>query len=342
MEGLIPIIKMTSGCDYHRLWLPLSEMGMDLNRFSNKTVGDFAKEMKILFFNRITGGPIDDFVKMRKEHGFKIVMDLDDYWELYPNHILYRHWYQTGMNTDIINHLKASDAVIVTTSLLADKVREINPNVHVIPNTLPYDTGQFKADKEESEFLRFSYAGGSSHFHDIQCLKVPFQKTLNDKAFEKTKFILAGYDDRDATSKLFWDKMSRAFSLNGKLRNFETRGTLPLQSYMMHYNYTDITLAPLDDYIFNRYKSNLKILESAAKYNPCIASKVSPYIDEPVKLLVDFGHNAATWFDRLKFCAKNPNFVKESGQALGEYCRTVYNMKDANEHRRQLFESLMS
>jgi glycosyltransferase involved in cell wall biosynthesis len=342
MNGLVPIVKMTSGCDYHRLWLPLLEMGMDMNRFSNKTVGDFASEIKILLFNRVTGGPIEDFVKMRKEIGFKIVMDLDDYWELYPNHILYNHWYATGMNTDILAHLRAADAVIVTTSLLADKVKEINPNVHVIPNTIPYDKGQFRADKEESEFTRFMYAGGSSHFRDIQCLKVPFQKTLNNPAFKKGQFILAGYDDKNLDSKLFWDKMSRALSLNGKLKNFTTRGTLPLQSYMNHYNHSDVTLAPLEDYIFNRYKSNLKILESAAKYVPIITSKVSPYIEFPAPDFVNFAHNASSWYDTMNFYVKNPQAAKDHGQNLGEYCRANFDMKPANEHRRQLFESLMS
>lgn len=341
MKGLVPIIKMTSGCDYHRLFLPLSEMGMDLNQFANKSVGDFIPEMKILLFNRVTGGPMKDFVEMRRKHGFKIVCDLDDYWELYPNHILYNNWYQTGMNTQILESITYSDVVIVTTELLADKVREHNKNVHVIPNTLPYDTGQFKSDKEESEFVRFSYAGGSSHFRDIQELKIPFQKTLNDRAFLKAKFILAGVDKSNQPSVDFWGKMERAFSLNGKVRNFETRGTLPLQSYMDHYNHTDVTLAPLENYHFNRYKSNLKVLESAAKYNPCIVSDVSPY-KEFKGPGIDFVHNAKSWFDALKDYVTDPIFRQEEGQALGEYCREHYNMKDANEYRRQLFESLMS
>ena len=343
MQGLTPIVKMTSGCDYHRVWLPLSEMGMDLfEMFNNKTFGDLVKDTKVLFFNRTSTAPLDDLIEMRKKHGFKIVVDLDDYWELYPNHILYHSWYASKTNLQILENVTKADAVIVTTALLADKVRVHNKNVHVIPNTLPYDTLQFKANKEESEFMRFLYAGGSSHFRDIQCLKIPFQKTLNDPSFKNAKFILAGYDESNAASADFWKKMGNSFSLNGKVRGYETRGTMPLHSYMNHYNHADVTLIPLEYNSFNIFKSNLKILESAAKYNPCIASMVSPYIDEPVKELIDFGHNAATWYDRLKFCAKNPGFVKEAGQALGEYCREVYHMKDANELRRQLFESLMS
>jgi hypothetical protein len=342
MKGVTPIVKMTSGCDYHRVWLPLSEMGMDLfDMFNGKTLGDLIKDTKVIFFNRTCGAGIDSLLEIKKTHDVKIVVDLDDYWELYPNHILYQSWYASGTNKQILDNITKADMVIVTTNLLADKVRPHNKNVHVVPNTLPYDTSQFKADKEESEYLRFLYAGGSSHFRDIQILKIPFQKTLNDPSFKNSKFILAGIDESNQASKDFWKKMCNSFSLNGKLKGFETRGTLPLHSYMNHYRYCDVTIIPLEDNTFNSYKSNLKILESAAKYNPCISSRVSPYIDEPVKDFVDFGHNAATWYDRLKFCAKNPGFVKEAGQALGEYCRKVYHMKDANELRRQLFESLM-
>jgi processive 1,2-diacylglycerol beta-glucosyltransferase len=341
MKGLTAIIKMSSGCDWHRLVMPLKYMGIDINQWKGKTFGDLSPETKILLFNRTPGMDIEVFKPLQKQHGFKIVTDLDDYWDLYPHHILAKSWEANKTAQKIKDCIVASDAVIVTTALLADKVKALNKNVHVIPNALPYDHEQFNSTKVQSEFTRFLYAGGSSHFHDIQVLKRPFEKIINNPKFNKSKFILAGVDYRNKESLVFWNKMENSFSLNGRIPGYESRGTLPLDSYEDHYSHCDVTLIPLEQNMFNAYKSNLKILESAAKYNPCIASDTSPYSDFPNRDLVMYGSNAATWFDNIKKFAIDPVFLKEKGQALGEYCREHYNLLKINEYRKQLFEHLM-
>jgi len=345
MEGLLPILAPGSGCSYHRLSLPLHEMGLTDEQFLGKNLFEEIIKCKILWFNRTPGNlNPESLIALKKKYGFKIVMDLDDHWVLHPKHNLTRIWRLSDMQKTIPTFLEIADTVIVTTSLLADKVHPINSNVHVIPNALPYGTGQFINARLESEFLRFLYAGGGSHLHDLKELERPLFKTSNNPAFKMAQFILCGYHavEGHPESAIEWNKMEHAFNSNNKLRNYVRRTTLPLEEYMHHYWHSDVAIIPLENNTFNPYKSNLKILEAGANDSAVIVSDVEPYSSFPNRDLLMFAHNTKTWYEHLEYCVKNPNFVIERGKALGEFVRDKYDLTKVNVYRKQLFESLIN
>lgn len=344
MEGLVPVIKMGSGCDYHRCILPLEDMGVDITKFSGKNFIEVAKETKLLFFNRTPGNiTYETIMMLQKQHGFKICLDLDDYWVLHPKHNLGFVWRVMDMEQELQRWVKSADAVTVTTSLLADKIRLLNPNVHVIPNALPYGKNQFLNARIESEYTRFLYAGGGSHFWDMKELSVPFTKVNNNPNFKNSQFILCGFHavPGHPESEREWLKIENVFNLNGKLKNYVRRNTLPLHGYMNHYHHADIAVIPLEKNNFNRFKSNLKILEAGCNDTPVIVSDVEPYSPFPNRDLIMFAKNAREWVYYLQYCVKNPNFVRERGKELGEYVRANYYLTKINEYRKQLFEHLI-
>ena len=53
--------------------------------------------------------------------------------------------------------------------------------------------------------------------------------------------------------------------------------TLPVTSYAKNYSYFDVLLAPLKNHIFNRVKSQLKVIEAGFKHKAIIASSIGPY-----------------------------------------------------------------
>lgn len=345
MEGLTPIIKSNSGCDYHRCILPMQDLGVDVQKFEGKNLFQVLKDTKLLWFNRTPGGIMfDTLITLKEKFGFKIVVDLDDYWVLHPKHNLGKIWKISEMEIEIPRWLQYADAVIVTTSLLADKVYPLNNNVHVIPNALPYGKDQFLNARIESEYLRFLYAGGGSHLHDIRELSMPFQKTINNPTFKNSQFIMCGFHavQGHPESEIEWLKMEHQFNVNGRLKNYVRRTTLPLTEYMKHYHHADVVVVPLENNSFNVYKSNLKILEAAANDSAVIVSDMEPYSSFPYRSLVMFATNTKTWYEHLVYCAKNPNFVRESGKALGEFTRAYYDLHKINEYRRQLFELLIN
>lgn len=348
MKGILPLINRGSGCDYHRIILPLKYMGVDLDFFENKTIGEVLEDTKIILFNRRPHARLDYFLSLREKYGIKIVVDIDDYWILHPKHYMYKSWEKSKMPEQIVLSLKIADAVICTTNILAEKVKPYNSNVHVIPNAIPFGHDQFNDKKEYSpfhksgkKFVRFIYAGGGSHFWDLKLLSVPFTKINNNPQLNNTQFILAGFDDSNEESKKNWEVIENKFDLKGTLKNYIRKNTLPLESYINHYINGDVSLIPLEYNNFNRFKSNLKIIEAGCKYMPVICSDVEPYSNESNRDVIMYAKNANEWYEHIKYCTLNPSFIEDKGKQLGEYVRKNYDLFKVNEYRKQLFEHLI-
>lgn len=336
MNGVLPIIKRNSGCDYHRIINPMSYLGCDTRSMMKVSNDELLKNTKILVFNRT---PDNDFLKvihLRNKYGFKIVMDLDDYWELNSRHPMYNTWIEKKIGEEIIKWMTHADAVTVTTSRLADKVLQYNKNVHVLPNALPFGYGQFTDEKSSSHLTRFIYTGGESHLWDMNILRTPFSKLTQ---LQYAQFILAGYHSENPK---VWGRMENMFNVGGKLKNYERREFKPLESYMTSYIDADVCLVPLEYNIFTPYKSNIKFLEAGCKNIPVICSNTPPYSDEPNKDMVMYASNSREWVDHIKYCYENSSYVKESGQRLGQYVRANYDLNKINEYRIQLFNHLMN
>lgn len=345
INGIVPLYAEGSGCDYHRVFLPMKHMGVDFDFFQNKNLEHILDKIKIVMFNRTPHGMLPRLLELKKKQDFKIVVDLDDYWILHPKHNMSKTWTINKMGEKIVESLKSADQIICTTSLLADKIKSIvgDKNIHVIPNALPFGEDQFNSIKQESidGRVRFMYAGGGSHFWDLKTLTIPFQKVNNNPNLKNASFTLAGFNKSTPESDKEWRTIEKTFNLNFKLRNYIRRNTLHLKEYMNHYNHADVSLVPLEYNNFNRFKSNLKIIEAGCKNIPCIVSNVEPYSNEPNKDILLFAKNANEWYEHIKYCTLNPSFAEEKGLQLGEYVRENYDLSKVNEYRKQLFESLL-
>lgn len=333
MEGVLPIIKHFSGCDYHRIVNPCRYMGFDIDSIPKRSTDNLLKDIKLLYFNRSPENEYDKLMFFKRKYGFKLLLDLDDYWELNMTHPLRPYWIENKMGEDIIQWMKVADAVTVTTSRLADKVKQYNKNVYIIPNGLPFDDGQFNTTRNESDFTRFIYTGGDSHLYDVALLRNPLGKVNN---LNKAKFILAGYNEKKPK---IWNRMEGVFK---QAKNYQRIPGQPLDTYMDVYNDSDVCIIPLESNIFTPYKSNIKFLEAGCKNIPVICSFTPPYSDEPNKNIVRYASNAREWLHWFKYYHDNRNAMIDDGLQLGEYVRKFYDLRKVNELRKQLFEYLMN
>lgn len=334
---IISLINPHSGCDYHRVKLPITYLhsaglihGVQADTFESSL-----EQCDILFYNRMPyGRHLPQITEMRRWHGFKIVVDVDDYWRLYPGHYLEPMWRRNGYSRMIIENISEADAVTTTNERLADKIRKYNPNVFVIPNGLPIGDGQFTAERMPYERMRFSYVGGGSHYWDVRLLAAAAEK-LARTAFSG-ELILAG----TAPGVAIYDKMIRTMSAAGKLKAFRHLHYLPLDSYMNLYNDADVALAPLVPGEFNACKSNLKVIEAGCKAMPIIVSNTGPYRDDdnPLIMRVD---QPSEWYGWIKYCESNPEFVRETGAAMHEYVKQNYDLRILNFLRMEVFESVL-
>ena len=113
-------------------------------------------------------------------------------------------------------------------------------------------------------------------------------------------------------------------------------------------------MAPIKNHIFNRVKSQLKVIESGFYKKALIASDIGPYtIDlkhalnhgnftDGNALLVDENRNHSDWAKFIEKLVKNPNWVKDLGERLYETVKDKYSLRVVNNTRAEFFKSIIN
>jgi glycosyltransferase involved in cell wall biosynthesis len=129
--------------------------------------------------------------------------------------------------------------------------------------------------------------------------------------------------------------------------------TKPVTSYARNYSKFDISLAPIQNHIFNRMKSQLKVIEAGFYKKALIASNVGPYtIDlkhalnqgqftDGNALLVDNARNHSDWSKNIKKLVENPNMIVDLGERLYETVKDKYDLNQVTKTRSEFYKSLI-
>jgi len=328
------------GVGMHRLLSPYMcfddpEIQVDIRLLMDSTLPlqneFFLSQYQIIVFNK--GIPFskpeykDNFKDILKKYNIKTVFDIDDGWILTDSHPNYKIWKQQNGQKHVEDQLREADAITTTTEFLADKIREINPNVTVVPNSVNLKEQQWVSNKSprNNDKIRFLWGGGITHMVDLRLLKTPFEKF--EKPFlEKTQMYLCGYDLRmntptgmkkDDPRRSQWTFFESIFTNNRRWntnpeynswlmkaedngRNnygfnelyknefYQRRWTKPIITYGTMYNDADVVLVPLKNNLsFNQVKSQLKIVEAGAHHCPVICSNYGPYTIDDIEGKLD-------------------------------------------------------
>lgn len=354
------VVSPKSGLSYHRLINPMEFMQWD--------EGDSAQMLyviedehlidgDILYFNKFIGMEAPQLRSLQKK-GIKIVIDVDDSWDLPVGHPFYPIWKHRGNREKVIDNLKLADLVICATDKLQTKVRELNKNTAVIPNAFPFGYDVYLPNPGPRQKMSFIYVAGSTHLPDVKLLEGKFKRIGGDQWIkDRAQFILAGYEptivpkyktkaDYKARNGNFvnskvtgvWDRMSSIFSQTNAHRIIPATD---LDAYINFYDQADVAIIPLCDTDWNSYKSELKIVEAATKGIPVICSNVEPYKNLRPCEGVMWVEKPDQWIEWFKYCIKNPNYVKDQGAKLHEWMKEEYDLIKWNQVRKELFKSLM-
>lgn len=353
---------------------------------------NFWKKYQIVAFHRNIGQDFDKGNKMIHKlnaMGIVTVCDIDDYWMPNKDHPIYDIIKLHKINEKIVENLKASKYVTTTTELFADVIKHHNKNVIVFPNAIDPREAQFKENTLPSERVRIGWLGGSSHLKDLQLLDKSFSKLTSFN--KRAQFVLCGFDTRGSVTEInkdtgeqrvrnikpeetVWVSYEKIFTQNYKnltpeyidfLRSFRQEPyaneesepyvrvwTKPVTSYAKNYSRFDISLAPIKDNIFNRVKSQLKVIESGFYKKALIASKVGPYtIDlknsldkgnftDGNALLVDDEKSNLDWAKYIEKLIKNPNFVVDLGERLYETVKNKYDLRNVTKNRAEFYKQI--
>lgn len=267
-----------------------------------------------------------ELVKTLKSKGIKLVMDIDDFWNVDRRHPMYHQIVAMEVAKKKVELLKLADWVTCTTEKFASTIKQRLgiSNVVVFPNAIDENEPQFQHKPTESEFIRFGWLGGSSHQHDLELVRSGISMIGNQ--FSNTQFVLCGFDLRgtmttiDAKTKerknrpilpmeTVWYKYEQIFTDNYKFvgedykkellkfnhanhtpldKRYVRVWTQPVSKYGTNYNMFDVSLAPLVESEFNANKSQLKAIEAGFQKKALIASETLPYTLDLVSA-IEFG-----------------------------------------------------
>jgi glycosyltransferase involved in cell wall biosynthesis len=355
---------------------------------------EYWKKYQIVHIHRNIGQDYDrtpSILDWLKKEGIKAVVDIDDYWLPTKEHPIHELIRSNKINEKIVNNLSHAEFVTTTTSIFADEIRKFNKNVIIFPNAINPNDSQFSEPTIESEFLRIGWLGGSSHLHDLMLLSDSMQK-LNEYR-DGLQFYLCGFDTRGSVTEInqqtgeqtqrnirpeetVWVQYEKIITGNYHrisndylkfLNRFKEEDypdmynqpyvrvwTRPVTSYAKNYSKFDISLAPIKNHIFNRVKSQLKVIEAGFYKKAIIASNVGPYtidLKHALKngqftdgnaLLVDENRNHSDWFKFIKKLKDNRNFVTDLGERLYETVKDTYDLNNVTKTRRDFYKKIVN
>jgi glycosyltransferase involved in cell wall biosynthesis len=369
------------------------EFYVDIDYQPKITDINYWKKYQIVHFHRTIGTDYDNSVKIiesLKSMGIIVIGDIDDYWLPTKEHPIHQLIVQNKLHEKIIANLKVSDYVITTTELFANEIRKFNKNVIVLPNAVDPTDPQFNEPTEKSDKVRIGWLGGSSHLHDLKLLDGMVQKLSSVQ--DKLQYHLCGFDIRGTITEInkntgektqrpikpeetVWVKYEQIFTDNYKIitprykeyletftendylgvlnENYVRVWTRPVTTYAKNYSKFDISLAPIKNHIFNRMKSQLKVIEAGFYKKALIASNVGPYtidLKHALKngqftdgnaLLVNESNNHSDWAKNIKKLVENPNLITDLGERLYETVKDTYNLNVVTKNRAEFYKSLI-
>jgi len=285
-----------------------------------------------------------------KKMGKKIVFDNDDTFKLSKGNPFFEKNMLENVNNeekygDILdNFIHNSDAVITTTEFLAKEYRELNDNVHVMPNCVdPDDWDEPKYN--EGDKVRIALVGSVVYSHDFKDLKEYIKELDEDPRVQLVMFGLNTKENRVKNKKVaklhekeyeFWDS----------LENLEHVPWVDMKDYFTKLNdlKLDIMLIPRVENYFNKCKSNVKFLEAAMCEIPVIAQSFttgdSPYdfdIDGENGLLAE---TVQDWMIQTEILIASKTIRRGVGKRAREYVLANYDIKDHAYKWEQLFNEL--
>ena len=352
------------------------------------------KKYQIVHAHRTIGNDYNastQIIEFLKSIGIIVIVDLDDYWLPTKEHPIHSIIVKHKIDEKIKSNLKAASYVTTTTEIFAEEIKKLNKNVTVFPNAINPKELQFNQPTPPSDKIRVGWLGGSSHLHDLELLGDFVQK--NQDINDKIQYVICGFDTRGTVTEInpqtgeekqrdikpdetVWvryeefftnkyktiDDNYKKFLLEFKDGEYNSGNSLPyvrvwtkpVTTYAMNYSKFDISLAPIKNHIFNRMKSQLKVIEAGFYKKALIASEIGPYTidlvhclkngefnEEGNAILIPENRNHSDWSKAIKKLVQNPEMIKELGERLYNTVKDKYDLNIVTKNRRDFYLSLI-
>lgn len=246
---ILGAFRPLSGGDYHRVVLPLSQIGADFVEV-NSLYENIVKNYDVLWLHGAYNKPYV-ISQWRSKYGFKVVLEVDDNWVIPRD---YHNYEALVAGAKRIKELcLIADTVIVSNERIKNAISYWTDSV-VVHNRIPYNYGQYHVIPENKETfmnrkVRVGFCGSTSHVQDYFSIIPNLTRLKSDPRIE---WVLSGVDKSTEKWSSLTKKMNWTFVPPQKPVN-----------YISLYGELDIILCPLRDNELNRSRSGLKVYEAA-------------------------------------------------------------------------------
>lgn len=255
-----------------------------------------------------------------------LVIDVDDdMFHINPLNYAYKFHYPGSPKNEAVKYLiSKADHVIVSTEPLAEVIREVNPKVTVIPNTIDPKIWEVPIKKNKGKKVRIGWISSANHEQDIPAFKEAMGEVLIK--YPQAEFLVVGYDS--------------------EMLDFPHKVVLGTSGYEEYPAFLaslglDISIAPLIDDKFNHSKSNIKWMESAMCEIPMVASNITPYSDSIEHYKTGYlAKNKAEWVKYLSWLIENPEKRKETAKNAKKAVLAKYHVDKHLHKYTELFDKL--
>jgi glycosyltransferase involved in cell wall biosynthesis len=263
--------------------------------------------------------------------GLKIIYDLDDdLWNLSaanPARNIFR-----DMRDGFGECAALCELVTVSTSWLKSAVRTALPSlkkeIYVVENSMDFDYFQGPQLPRDESRVVIGWGGSDTHSADVS------------EVFRMLPDIL---DEFPQVHMEFVGQMPPKKMLGHE--RVRIREFVPVSEYPSKYSTWawDIILAPLENTRFNRAKSNIKMLESAAIGAPCLCSPIAAYAefcsyDSDLKYLTCT--TWASWKTKIRELIADAAMRKALAQKMRKVVEDHYHISTMKAKWHEVFDSI--
>lgn len=323
-----------AGCGFHRIMRPLQIMGRNgiitgraESQFLPDAVLKGIRPDVVVWQRQCDENHVETIKRYRAAlPDAYFVYEIDDAMSAVPDKSWHKPYMAANIDERTAIAVALCDVVTVTTQDLADHMKSfcyLGTKVRVVPNMLGQDdfeqATQVKheaskiTDPTRSHKLRIGWGGGIGHAGDLELLHEAMV-ILKDEV----EWVFLGMDP---------DVPVGVVKFHAGIANPD-RYLASLAAINV-----DLIVAPLEEHLFNRCKSNLRLLEAGACSYPVIASPVAPYKTDAPPVFC-YANNTKDWVEGIReFISSNTSQRKSSGKAMYDWANSRFNMDTHCEKR---------
>jgi glycosyltransferase involved in cell wall biosynthesis len=284
---------------------------LNLNQISEYQVDLITRWADVLTFQMVCAR---DLLERAKKNGIYTIFDTDDLIETVPpKHPQLKTTRKKRYKADFRHMLSEVDMVTCSTDLLRERYEKLNPNIRKIENYIPDDVWERPPHKKFGDTIRIGWAGGMSHQEDLDFIAPVIKNILNKNKNVKFVYTGGGGWNTGNPDTLYRFGEDHFKDIPTGRREYSTGSKVELWPDRLNTMRLDIALAPLDDNLFARHKSQIKYYEYGINHWAGVYQK---FLYQNVRH-GDTGFLATTpkeWEESIQRLIDDPSLRKEMGE----------------------------